>query len=171
MAKVAFLFPGQGAQKVGMGRQLHEALPAAKKLFDEAAEVLGYSLADVCFNGPPDRLNSTVISQPALFVCALAALESLRTSDPDAEKDCVAAGRRCRPRRTPRPAAWCRSSVSISRTSSNSATRLEAATSFRSPTCSARETSSSPVFCRPARPSRSSPRRNALARCACPSPA
>src|SRR5438105_10248069 len=91
MAKVAFLFPGQGAQKVGMGRQLYETLPAAKKLFDEAAEILGYSLADVCFNGPPERLNATVVSQPALFVCALAALESLRTTDPNAEKECVAA--------------------------------------------------------------------------------
>src|SRR5262249_34846136 len=91
MAKAAFLFPGQGAQKVGMGRQLYESLPAAKKLFDEAAEVLGYALADVCFNGPPERLNSTVVSQPALFVCALAALESLRATEPDIEKDCVAA--------------------------------------------------------------------------------
>ncbi len=91
MAKAAFLFPGQGAQKVGMGRQLYETLPAAKKLFDEAAEVLGYTLADVCFNGPPERLNSTVVSQPALFVCALAALESLRASEPDIEKECVAA--------------------------------------------------------------------------------
>jgi [acyl-carrier-protein] S-malonyltransferase len=93
MAKVAFLFPGQGAQKVGMGRQLHDSLPAARKLFDEAAEVLGYSLADICFNGPAERLNSTVVSQPALFVASLAALESLRTTEfptPDAEKECVA---------------------------------------------------------------------------------
>src|SRR5207248_5138810 len=45
----------------------------------------------VCFKGPPERLNSTIVSQPALFICALAALESLRTSDPDAEKECVAA--------------------------------------------------------------------------------
>jgi len=91
MAQVVFLFPGQGAQKVGMGRQLHDSLPAARRLFDEAAEVLGYSLADVCFNGPPERLNSTAVSQPALFVTALAALESLRSTDPDAEKECVAA--------------------------------------------------------------------------------
>ncbi len=91
MAKVVFLFPGQGAQKVGMGRELFDTLPAARRLFDEAEPVLGYSLADVCFNGPPERLNSTVISQPALFVCGLAALESLRAKEPAAELECVAA--------------------------------------------------------------------------------
>src|SRR5262245_903112 len=91
MAKAVFLFPGQGAQKVGMGRQLCEMLPAAKQLFEEADEILGYSLADVCFNGPPERLNSTVVSQPALFVCALAALESLRATEPETVKECVAA--------------------------------------------------------------------------------
>ena len=78
MPKTAFLFPGQGAQTVGMGRQLLDTLPEARRLFDEAAEVLGYDLADLCLNGPAERLNSTVISQPALFVCSLAALESLR---------------------------------------------------------------------------------------------
>lgn len=82
MAKIAFLFPGQGAQTVGMGRQLYETLPAARKLFDEAADVLGYSLIDVCANGPAERLNATDVSQPALFVTSLAALESLKTTDP-----------------------------------------------------------------------------------------
>jgi [acyl-carrier-protein] S-malonyltransferase len=91
MPQTAFLFPGQGAQAVGMGRQLHETLPAARRLFDEAAEVLGYDLADLCFNGPAERLNSTVISQPALFVCSLAALESLKASDPEAVASCRAA--------------------------------------------------------------------------------
>ena len=67
-----------------MGRQLHETLPAARRLYDEAAEVLGYDLAALCFQGPAERLNSTVVSQPALFVTSLAALESLRASDPDA---------------------------------------------------------------------------------------
>ena len=91
MAQVVFLFPGQGAQKVGMGRHLYDSLPAARARFDEAAEVLGYSLADVCFNGPAERLNSTAVSQPALFVAGLAALEALRATEPDAEKECVAA--------------------------------------------------------------------------------
>src|SRR5215470_7409784 len=91
MAKVAFLFPGQGAQKVGMGRQLCETLPAARRLFDEAAEVLGYDLGDVCWNGPPERLNSTVVSQPAIFVSSLAALESLRATQPDVVAACAGA--------------------------------------------------------------------------------
>jgi [acyl-carrier-protein] S-malonyltransferase len=91
MPQTAFLFPGQGAQSVGMARQLCETLPAARRLFDEAKTVLGYDLADVCFNGPKERLDSTVVSQPALFVASLAALESLRASEPDAEASCVAA--------------------------------------------------------------------------------
>jgi [acyl-carrier-protein] S-malonyltransferase len=91
MPQTAFLFPGQGAQSVGMARQLCETLPAARRLFDEAKSVLGYDLADVCFNGPKERLDSTVVSQPALFVASLAALESLRAAEPDAEPSCVAA--------------------------------------------------------------------------------
>jgi len=90
MARVAFLFPGQGAQKVGMGRDLCQSLPAARKLFDEAAGLLGYDLLDVCTNGPAHRLNSTVVSQPAIFVASLAALESLKQSEPDASGECVA---------------------------------------------------------------------------------
>ncbi len=91
MSQTAFLFPGQGAQSVGMGRQLLETLPEARALFDEAKEVLGYDLADICLNGPAERLNSTVISQPAIFVCSLAALESLRKNDHAAEASCIAA--------------------------------------------------------------------------------
>jgi [acyl-carrier-protein] S-malonyltransferase len=73
-----------------MGKQLYDALPAARRLFDDAAEQLGYSLIDVCVHGPVERLNSTVVSQPAIFVASLAALESLRVSDPVAETQCVA---------------------------------------------------------------------------------
>jgi [acyl-carrier-protein] S-malonyltransferase len=91
MPRTAFLFPGQGAQSVGMARQLCETLPAARRLFDEARSVLGYDLAEVCFNGPAQRLSSTVVSQPAIFVASLAALEALRASEPDAESSCVAA--------------------------------------------------------------------------------
>src|SRR5262245_44092015 len=91
MPKVAFLFPGQGAQSVGMGRQLYDNLPAAGKRFDDASRVLGYSLIAVFTSGPEERLNSTVISQPALFVCGLAALESLHAKEPAVEADCIAA--------------------------------------------------------------------------------
>src|SRR5947199_6481023 len=91
MSRIAFLFPGQGAQTVGMGRQFVESLPAARQLFDEAAEILGYDLAEVCANGPVERLNATVVSQPAIFVTSLAALESLRTSDASLVQQCSAA--------------------------------------------------------------------------------
>lgn len=90
MPKAAFLFPGQGAQSVGMGRQLIESLPAAKQLFDQANDILGYNLTDLCLNGPAERLNSTVVSQPAIFVASLAALENLRATNPQAESECVA---------------------------------------------------------------------------------
>ncbi|HRX79382.1 MAG TPA: acyltransferase domain-containing protein, partial [Pirellulaceae bacterium] len=74
MSKVAFLFPGQGAQSVGMGREACDTLPAVRELFDRANAVLGYDLAQLCFEGPDERLDSTVYSQPALFVCGLAGL-------------------------------------------------------------------------------------------------
>ncbi len=91
MARVAFLFPGQGSQTVGMARDLCAALPPARRLFTEASEQLGYDLLDVCVNGPVERLNSTVVSQPALFVASLAALEALKQSDPHVIDGCVAA--------------------------------------------------------------------------------
>lgn len=90
MTKLAFLFPGQGAQTVGMGRQLCETLPPARRLFDEAAGILGYDLLEVCVNGAAEKLNSTIISQPAIFVCSLAALESLRSSEPQVVEECAA---------------------------------------------------------------------------------
>lgn len=91
MGKTAFLFPGQGAQTVGMGAALYESLPAAKVLFDKANEILGYSLTDLCFHGPIEQLSTTVISQPAIFVTSLAALEALKVSDPQLVESCSAA--------------------------------------------------------------------------------
>jgi [acyl-carrier-protein] S-malonyltransferase len=91
MPKTAFLFPGQGAQYVGMGKDLCAAVPAAKKLFDDAAQTLGYDLLDVCVNGPAEKLNSTVVSQPAIYVASLAALESLRAKEPAVLAEVVAA--------------------------------------------------------------------------------
>jgi [acyl-carrier-protein] S-malonyltransferase len=74
-----------------MGRALAESLPAARRLYDRAAEVLGYDLAKICFEGPADELDSTVHSQPALFVTSLAALESLKGESPDVPLSCQAA--------------------------------------------------------------------------------
>lgn len=74
-----------------MGQQLYETLPAAKALYDRAREVLGYDLAKVCFEGPAEELDSTVYSQPALFVTSLAALEMLRANSPDVVLACEAA--------------------------------------------------------------------------------
>lgn len=83
MSKTAFLFPGQGAQSIGMGQQLAESLPAARALFDDAEQVLGYDLARLCANGPVEELDSTIYSQPALFVCSLAAVEQIRSETPE----------------------------------------------------------------------------------------
>ncbi|MDO4856892.1 MAG: ACP S-malonyltransferase [Thermoguttaceae bacterium] len=91
MGKTAFLFPGQGAQVVGMGKVLYDTLPEAKALFDQADDILGYSLTDLCFNGPIEQLSTTVISQPALFVTSLAALESLKKTNPEVVEACSCA--------------------------------------------------------------------------------
>ena len=93
MSKTAFLFPGQGAQNVGMGAELAASQPAARALFDRAADVLRYDLLQLCSDGPAEKLNSTVYSQPALFVCSLAALEQLKQDAADVVSNCdVTAG-------------------------------------------------------------------------------
>lgn len=84
--KTAFLFPGQGAQFVGMGKELYAELPSAKALFDKASEILGFDLKTVCFEGPAEALEATDISQPAILVASLAALESLKATQPDVFK-------------------------------------------------------------------------------------
>ena len=73
-----------------MGRRLAESLPAVREMYDRAAGVLGYDLAKLCFEGPADELDSTVYSQPAIFVTSLAALESLRAESPDVVLACEA---------------------------------------------------------------------------------
>lgn len=80
---VGFVFPGQGAQALGMGRWLVENHAVARGVFDQAAAVLGYDLLDLCLNGPAEKLDATVCSQPALFVCSMAAVAVLRQTQPD----------------------------------------------------------------------------------------
>jgi len=91
LGKIAFLFPGQGAQFVGMGKRLAESLPSVRGLYDRAGGILGYDLAKLCFEGPAEDLDSTVGSQPALFVTSLAAVEALRAESPDVVLSCEAA--------------------------------------------------------------------------------
>jgi [acyl-carrier-protein] S-malonyltransferase len=72
-----------------MGRTIAEKYPAARAVYDQAAEILGYDLAQVCFEGPAARLDTTVVSQPAIFVTSLAALEMLRAENPQAAESCA----------------------------------------------------------------------------------
>lgn len=71
MSQTAILFPGQGAQYVGMGVALAEKYASVQSLYDQAAQILGFNLLEICKNGPAERINATDISQPALFCCQL----------------------------------------------------------------------------------------------------
>jgi [acyl-carrier-protein] S-malonyltransferase len=77
---VAFVFPGQGSQEVGMGQALVESYPVAGELFQQADEILGFALSRLCFEGPGEELNDTINTQPAIFVTSIAALHALRTA-------------------------------------------------------------------------------------------
>jgi len=77
--KTLFMFPGQGAQKVGMGKTLADKHPQIADLYQHANDIVGCDLADLCFNGPEEKLNSTEFSQPAIFTASAAALLALRS--------------------------------------------------------------------------------------------
>ncbi len=74
---VAFVFPGQGAQEVGMGQELAQAFPESRAVFDEADRALGFALSDLCFGGPEEELRLTANTQPAILATSIAALRAL----------------------------------------------------------------------------------------------
>lgn len=90
MKKYALIFPGQGAQKSGMGKDLYENSLAAKKVFDTADRVLGRSISDLCFNGSDEDLMKTINSQPCILTVELAAYEALKEKHPELEVACTA---------------------------------------------------------------------------------
>ncbi len=81
MKNIALIFPGQGAQKVGMGKELYESSPEAKAIFDKADEIIGNNLKQVIFEGPQETLTSTAFCQPAIVTMCVAALETLKAHD------------------------------------------------------------------------------------------
>ncbi len=83
MAGWAVMFPGQGAQHVGMGRSLWEASGSARQVFEEADDALGYPLSDIIFDGPETRLQDTEVQQPAILVVSVAAWRAFRSAVPD----------------------------------------------------------------------------------------
>ena len=79
MSKVAFCFPGQGSQRVGMGQALAEAFPESAAVYEEASDRLGFDLARMCFDGPLEELSETQNTQPALVATSLAALRAVQS--------------------------------------------------------------------------------------------
>ncbi len=78
MPKIAFVFPGQGSQYAGMGQELARSFPAARRVFDQADEVLGFAISQLCFEGPEDQLRLTENTQPAILACSVAVHAVLR---------------------------------------------------------------------------------------------
>src|SRR5262249_2304615 len=77
-SKTAFVFPGQGLQIVGMGKDLADRYPIAGQTFEEADSTLGFNLSDLCFNGPQETLDDTINTQPALYTCGIVIIRALQ---------------------------------------------------------------------------------------------
>ncbi|MGA3283229.1 MAG: ACP S-malonyltransferase [Verrucomicrobiota bacterium] len=90
MSKTALLFAGQGAQAVGMGKDLAEKFPSAKAWFDRANAALGYDLAAICFNGPNAKLTKTENAQPGIFLVGWVAFQLLKEQAPNLKFDAAA---------------------------------------------------------------------------------
>ena len=88
--KAAFVFSGQGAQQVGMGKDLCEKFPIAAEIFKKADEVLGWPITDICFNGPAEKLTETKYCQPAIYIMSVACMEVFKQLHPEVKATAVA---------------------------------------------------------------------------------
>src|SRR5512143_3186881 len=79
MKQIAFVFPGQGSQHVGMGKELYENFSVARRIFEEAGDSLRFSISELCFKGPEESLKLTENTQPAMLTASIAALQVLQT--------------------------------------------------------------------------------------------
>lgn len=85
MGKIAFLFSGQGAQYIGMGKELYENIEVSRKVFEEADKTLNFKISNICFNGPSELMNSTENTQPAILTVSIAALKALQENGINAD--------------------------------------------------------------------------------------